>query len=149
MGRDLAAHQGHHMTGLALLVDPALVMLFADRVKTQLQALLGDQGLQVLEHCRDLLGVWNLHQKTQRQNAMDGGLTDVENIHTIAGQYTGNGRSETRTVLTGDVYQDDFAQGTPPFAKKNAFYPLSVTIGHRQGFAASRLLAILRTNLTD
>jgi hypothetical protein len=24
-----------------------------------------------------------------------------------------------------------------------------VTIGHRQGFAASRLLAILRTNLTD
>ena len=80
---------------------------------------------------------------------MDGGLTDVENIHTIAGQYTGNGRSETRTVLTGDVYQDDFAQGTPPFAKKNAFYPLSVTIGHRQGFAASRLLAILRTNLTD
>ena len=80
---------------------------------------------------------------------MDGGLTDVENIHTIAGQYTGNGRSETRTVLTCDVYQDDFAQGTPPFAKKNAFYPLSVTIGHRQGFAAFRLLAILRTNLTD
>ncbi|GLX90211.1 hypothetical protein Pfra02_27800 [Pseudomonas fragi] len=80
---------------------------------------------------------------------MNDGLADVEHVHTIVGQYTGNGRCETRTVLTRDVYQDDFAQGTPPFAKKNAFYPLSVTIGHRQGFAASGLIAILRTNLTD
>jgi len=124
-------------------------MLFADGVKAQLQAFLGNQWLQVFEHRRNQLCLRNFHQKTQRQNAMDGGLTDVENIHTIAGQYTGNGRSETRTIFTGDVYQDDFAQGTPPFAKKNAFYPLSVTIGHRQGFAVSGLLAILRTNLTD
>jgi hypothetical protein len=91
----------------------------------------------------------NFNQKTQRQNAMNDGLTNVENVHTIAGQYAGNGRSETRTVLTRDVYQDDFAQGTPPFAKKTAFYLLSVTIGHRQGFAAPGLLVILRSNLTD
>ena len=124
-------------------------MRFANGVKTQLQPFIGNQGLQVFEHGRHLIGLLDFNQIPQRQNAMNDGLADVEHVHTIVGQHPSDGRSETRTVFTRDVYQDDFAQGTPPFAKKNAFYPLSVTIGHRQGFAACGPLAILRTNLTD
>jgi len=75
-------------------------------------------------------------------------LTDVENVHAAFGQHTGDGRSEAGTVCTGDVYQDDFAQGAPPQLKKTAFYALSVTAGHSQRFAATGSLAILRPNFT-
>jgi hypothetical protein len=64
------------------------------------------------------------------------------------GQYAGNGRSETRTIFAGDVYQDNFAQGAPPQWKKTAFYSLSVTAGHSERFAATGSLAILRPNFS-
>jgi hypothetical protein len=52
---------------------------------------------------------------------VDHRLTNIENIHPTLGKHPGNGRSETRTVFTSDVYQDDFAQGAPPQWKKTAF----------------------------
>jgi uncharacterized membrane protein affecting hemolysin expression len=97
----------------------------------------------------DLLGIWNLHQDAERQNVVDHGLADVENGHATLGQNTGNGCGKTRTVNTGDVNQDNFAQSAPPSWKKTAFYPLSVTIGHSQRFAGLGPVAILRVNFTD
>ena len=74
---------------------------------------------------------------------------DVENVHTTLGQDAGNGCGETRSVFTRDVDQDNFAQSAPPGWKKTAFYPLSVTIGHRERFAGLGPVAILRVNFTD
>jgi hypothetical protein len=54
---------------------------------------------------------------------VDHRLTNVENVHTTLGQNTGNGRSQTRTVDSRDVYQDDFAQGAPPQVEKNRILP--------------------------
>ena len=62
---------------------------------------------------------------------------------------TANQNRQTRAIFTGDVYQDNFAQGAPPGWKKTAFYPLSVTIGHSQRFDALGPVAILRVNFTD
>jgi hypothetical protein len=76
-------------------------------------------------------------------------LTNIENVHATLGEYTSDGRSETGTVRTGDVNQDDFAQGAPPQWKKTAFYPLSMTVGHRERFAANRSAVILRGNFTE
>jgi hypothetical protein len=75
-------------------------------------------------------------------------LTNIENVHATLGKHPGDGCGETGTVLTCDVNQDNFAQGAPPQWKKTAFYPLSVTIGHRQRFAATGSLAILRGNFS-
>jgi hypothetical protein len=77
---------------------------------------------------------------------MDHGLTNIQNIDATVGQHTRNGSRETRAVFTGDVYQDNFAQGAPPQWKKTAFYSLSVTTGHSERFAATGSLAILRPN---
>ncbi|KPB91640.1 Unknown protein sequence [Pseudomonas syringae pv. maculicola] len=52
---------------------------------------------------------------------MDHRLTDVENVHATLSQDAGDSRSETWTVDTGDVNQDNFAQGAPPQWKKTAF----------------------------
>jgi hypothetical protein len=48
-------------------------------------------------------------------------LTNIKNVHAALGEYPSDGRGETRTVFTGNVYQDDFVQGAPPQWKKTAF----------------------------
>ena len=45
---------------------------------------------------------------------------DVEDTHTALQQDAGDCRSETGTVLTGDVDQDDFAHNLAPTSMKNA-----------------------------
>ncbi|KIH85665.1 hypothetical protein UCMB321_0641 [Pseudomonas batumici] len=70
-------------------------------------------------------------------------------MHSSLCQHASNGCGQTRTVLSTDADQDDFAQSAPPLVKKNAFYPLSLTIGHSQRFAGLGPLAILRVNFTD
>jgi hypothetical protein len=65
-----------------------------------------------------LLGVGKFDQDAERQGVVDHRLTDVENVHTTLGQNAGNGRSQTRTVDSRDVNQDDFAQGAPRNWKK-------------------------------
>ncbi|KPB56647.1 Unknown protein sequence [Pseudomonas amygdali pv. morsprunorum] len=45
---------------------------------------------------------------------MDNRLTNIENVHATLGEDAGDGSSETWTVDTCDVNQDDFAQGAPP-----------------------------------
>jgi hypothetical protein len=95
-----------------------------------------------------LLGAWNLDQDAERQGVVDHRLTNVQNVHATLGKDTGDGRSQTRTVKAGDVYQDDFAQGAPPQWKKTAFYSLSVTTGHSERFATPGSLAILRGNFS-
>ncbi|GFM80980.1 hypothetical protein PSCICN_16720 [Pseudomonas cichorii] len=52
---------------------------------------------------------------------MDHRLTNIEDVHAPLGKNASNGRSETRTVDTSDVNQDDFAQGAPQQWKKTAF----------------------------
>jgi hypothetical protein len=42
---------------------------------------------------------------------VDNGLANVEDIHPALGQHPGDGGSQAGTVFTGDIDQDDFAQG--------------------------------------
>jgi hypothetical protein len=146
---DLARQQGDDVAFLALAGHPVLVIRFGYRGETHLLVQLIGGKQDVLEHRRRLFGIWNLHQDAERQGVVDHGLADVENGHATLGQNTGNGCGKTRTVNTGDVNQDNFAQSAPPSWKKTAFYPLSVTIGHSQRFAGLGPVAILRVNFTD
>jgi hypothetical protein len=75
----------------------------------------------VLEHGRALFGPRNFNQDAERQGVVNHRLTNIQNVHPTLGKDPSDGRSETRTVYTGDVNQDDFAQRAPPQWKKTAF----------------------------
>src|SRR5471030_385838 len=137
------------MPRLALPGHPLLVILFGHRREAHLPVQLVGREQDVLEDGRALFGARNFNQDAERQGVVDHRLTNVENVHAALCQDAGDSRSETRTVLTGDVYQDNFAQGAPPQWKKTAFYSLSVTAGHRERFAATGSLAILRGNFSE
>ncbi|MNT05818.1 hypothetical protein D3C72_1404570 [compost metagenome] len=122
-GCHLAGQQGHDVALFALVADPLLVILLGHRRETHLLIELVALEQDVLEHGLALLGVGNFNQDAERQGVVDHRLTDVENVHTTLGQNAGNGRSQTRTVDSRDVYQDDFAQGAPPQVEKNRILP--------------------------
>lgn len=149
LGRDLAGQQRHDVAFLALAGDPLLVIGFGHRGEPHLLIQLVRRKQDVLEDRGRLFIARDLDQDAERQRVVDHRLANVENVHTTLGQNAGNGGGETRAIFTGDVNQDNFAQGAPPGWKKTAFYPLSVTIGHSQRFAGSRAVAILRVNFTD
>ncbi|RMO16054.1 hypothetical protein ALQ47_05300 [Pseudomonas cichorii] len=121
LGRHLAGQQGHDMPRLALPVDPLLVILFGHRSETHLLIKLIGCEQDVLEDRRTLSAIRNFDQDAERQGVVDHRLTDIEDVHATLGKNAGDSRSETRTVDTSDVNQDDFAQGAPQQWKKTAF----------------------------
>ena len=123
LGGHFARQQGDDVAFFALIADPLLVILFGHRREAHLLIQLVSREQDVLEHRLALLGVGNFNQDAERQGVVDHRLTDVENVHTTLGQNAGNGRSQTRTVDSRDVYQDDFAQGAPPQVEKNRILP--------------------------
>ncbi|CAI8736232.1 NAD-specific glutamate dehydrogenase [Pseudomonas sp. IT-194MI4] len=124
LGGHFAGQQGDDVAFLALVADPLLVILFGHRRETHLLLKLIAFEQDVFEHRVALLGVRNFNQDAERQGVVDHRLTDVENVHTTLGQNAGYGRSQTRTVDSRDVYQDDFAQGAPPQVEKNRILPI-------------------------
>ncbi len=117
LGRDLAGQQRNDVTRLALAVDPVLIVGFGHRRETDLliQFVGGEQD--VLEHRGSLHGIRNFNRDAERQGVVDHRLTNIENVHATLGEDAGDGRSETGTVDTSDVNQDDFAQGAPRSGK--------------------------------
>ncbi|RMN53866.1 hypothetical protein ALQ58_05440 [Pseudomonas syringae pv. apii] len=121
LGGDLAGQQRHDVPCLALALDPMLIAFFGHGRETHLLVQLVGGKQDVLEHGRTLHGIRNFNQNAERQRVVDHRLTDVENVHATLSQDAGDSRSETWTVDTGDVNQDNFAQGAPPQWKKTAF----------------------------
>ncbi|CAI8891250.1 hypothetical protein EMIT093MI4_40192 [Pseudomonas sp. IT-93MI4] len=122
-GGHFAGQQGDDVAFLALIAHPLLVILFGHRGEAHLLVELVALEQDVLEHGFALLGVGNLDQDAERQGVVDHRLTNVENVHTTLCQNAGNGRSQTRTVDSRDVNQDDFAQRAPPQLEKNRILP--------------------------
>ena len=124
LGGDLAGQQGNDVAGLALAIDPVAVVGFGNRSETHLlvQFVAGEK--QILEDRRALLGVRNFHQDAEGQGVMDHRLANIENIHAAPGEDASDGCGKTRTVLTGDVDQDDFAQDRLRVVEKMRILPL-------------------------
>ena len=118
LSRNLACQQGDDMPGLALGTDPLLVIGLGHRCEAHLLVQLVSGEQHILEHRGRRLGIRDFHQNAERQGVMDDRLADVEDIHPALGQHTGNRGSQTGTVFTGDVNQDDFAQGRLPAEEK-------------------------------
>lgn len=116
LGRDLARQQRHDMPRLALTGDPLLVVGFGNGREAHLLVMLVGGEQHVLEHPGGGFGGGNLDQNAERQGVVDHGLADVENVHPILRQHAGDGGGQARTVLAGDVDQDDIAQGAAPLA---------------------------------
>ncbi len=136
LGRDLAGQQGDDMPGLALAADPLLIIRLGHRGETYLLVEFVGCEQHILEHRRGTLGIGNVDQNAERKGVMDHRLTDVQNAHAAMGQDAHDGRGQTGTVFTGNVDQDDFAQGALSRAgcdphlpcrpgKRRLFYPLS------------------------
>ena len=120
LGGDLAAEQGHHMARLTMAVGPVLVVRLGNRRITGLQVQLVGLGLHTLQQGSCHFVVRDIDQDAERQGAVHDRQADVEDTHTALQQDAGDCRSETGTVLTGDVDQDDFAHNLAPTSMKNA-----------------------------
>ncbi|MNO91331.1 hypothetical protein D3C76_828720 [compost metagenome] len=131
LGGHPPGQQGDDVPGLALAVDPLLVIVLGNRGETHLLVQLVAREQHVLEHRGRQLGVRDFDQDAERQGVVDHRLADVEDVHATLGQHAGDGRGETGAVFPGDVDQDDFTQGAASAMEK---------VAHSTRFRGARLI---------
>ncbi|MDT4874550.1 hypothetical protein FQZ97_1098570 [compost metagenome] len=117
------------MPGLALAVDPLLVILFRYRREAYLLVELVGREQHILEHRGCLLGIRDFDEDAERQGVVDHRLADVENVHPALRQHAGDGRGEAGAIFPGDVDQDDFAQGAASAMEKAHILPTFAACG--------------------
>ncbi|MNC13377.1 hypothetical protein D3C75_611220 [compost metagenome] len=108
------------MARLALAVSPVLVVRLGNRRVAGLQVQFVGLGLHALQQGGGHFVVRDIDQDAERQGTVHDCQANVEDAHTALQQDAGDSRSETGTVLTGDVDQDDFAHNLAPTSMKNA-----------------------------
>ncbi len=102
-GCEPAPQQRDHTPVLAGFAHPGFVLCLRHSGEMDLHAQIVPGKEQVLEHRRCRVAGGNLDQETQRQEVVDHGLADIEDVDRVRGQHLCQHGSQARAIPTGYI----------------------------------------------